>query len=117
MIIRLVNDNKKTVCETDVFIKKSDGDVDYLEIISSVNIIHYSVILLTLDKKSQRRFIEDIDFLSELRGWYYEHYRTKLKKKNDGELNTAYELDECSKSIKKFYEETSTKYGLKVYTD
>ena len=58
MIIRLVNDNKKTVCETDVFIKKSDGDVDYLEIISSVNTLFGYIINIRqeITKKIYRRY-------------------------------------------------------------
>lgn len=121
MIISLLNENKKSIAATDIFKNVTEND-DFIEIRCDVNIIHFSSKLLSLDKTMQRRFIEDMYFLSNLKGWYYEYYRTILRKKTRAEhpellYNIDHELKETTNQIKNFYNDIAVKYGLTIKTD
>ena len=117
MIIFLRDENNKTLCETEIYLKNTSYErpESNIELTSSINIIFYSKKLLELDKKSQRRFIVDIHELSEIRGWYYEHFihSDKFKKLTflQEKLNTV------ENEIYEMYKSIAVQYGLKVVTD
>lgn len=114
MIVFLRDENNNTICETEVYITNRDTKPQ-IDIISSVNIIFYSKKLLGLDKKSQRRFIEDIDELSELRAWYFDHFRKSIKLKAIDDIDKQKRMVE--QEIKEIYTNVSVKYGLELKND
>lgn len=111
MKIFLKDDNDNDVCKTKVFIKDSMS----VELKSSVNILFYSKRLLELDKKLQRRFIEDINELLEIKEWYFEYVIHEKK------LNKSDHIDKKLKVIEteltEIYKRIAAKYGLSVKID
>lgn len=117
----LLNEYKKPICNTNVFIQYTALD-DIIMARSNINILLYSSKLLSLDRKTQRRFIEDINFLCELDNWTGEYYlpkiREKLKNDNPSLLfDNEYEIKELSKEIYNKYKEIAIKYGLEVKSE
>lgn len=107
MLIKLKDGDSNTVCRTKIVLK-----TDKVLVESSVNIIFYSKILLSLNKKTQRRFIEDIYTLDELNDWYENHYvNSKAYNKCNG-FQQVY--DKVIREIKSMYDDVASKYGLYV---
>ena len=107
MLIKLKDGDSNTVCRTKIVLK-----TDKVLVESSVNIIFYSKILLSLNKKTQRRFIEDIYTLDELNDWYENHYvNSKAYNKCNG-FQQVY--DKVTREIKSMYDDVASKYGLLI---
>lgn len=112
----LLNEYKKPLYCVEIIIKSTSLD-DYIEVKSNLNILLYSSKLLSLDKSLQRRFIEDISTLCEIKEWVNDHFLPKLRKKLKEENSQNYlEIDYekkiiCSKVALKV-NETAVKYGL-----
>ena len=107
MLVKLKDGDGNTVCRTKIVLK-----TDKILVESSVNIIFYSKILLSLNKKTQRRFIEDIYTLDELNDWYENHY---VGSKAYNKCNGFQQIhDKVISEIKSMYGDVASKYGLFV---
>jgi len=107
----LKDENANIICKTKVFIKDSFS----IDMKSSVDIIFYSKRLLELDKNLQRRFIEDVHELLEIREWYFAYFI------NDKKLNKVSTIEKKLEIIEEelieIYKRMAAKYGLNVIID
>lgn len=101
MTLYLRNQKRQTLVDIEVY--KSDGNID---ISASVMIGPYSQLLLSAVDKQQ--VIEDFEFLSELRGWFWESYCEK---------NDIVVFSEVEKKVKDILREIGDAYGLYVVED
>lgn len=111
MKVFLKDDNDNTICKTKITIKDSLS----LDIKSSVEILFYSKRLLELDKKLQRRFIEDIYELLEIKEWYFEYIIRENKFNKSEGINKKLEVVEDE--LIEIYKRLAAKYGLSVKID
>lgn len=108
MVHFLRNKNNKTIIETEVW----GVDDDLFEIISTVLVNTYSMELIYIYesagvyKKDVYDFIQDINYLSNLRGYYYEKLKYKIKT-----------LEELNDFVKSEYKVIAEKYNLKYISD
>lgn len=110
MTFFLRNQDNQTVVDIELF--KKDGCV---ELNSTVCIKPYSQLLLEQlisekDESEIRRFIQEFDDLSELRGWLWESYFAVRK-------NTVEEFDNVSKELKEKLMTVAKKYNLRFVRD
>lgn len=111
MKVFLKDDNDNTICKTKVSIKDSLS----IEFRSSVEILFYSKRLLELDKKLQRRFIEDIHELMEIKEWYFEYIIREKKVNKSDSLNKK--LAVVEEELLEIYKRMAAKYGLNIKVD
>lgn len=107
MLVKLKNGDDNTICRSKIVLK-----TDRLIVESSVNIIFYSKELLKLNKKTQRRFIEDIYTLDELTDWYENHFINSKTFKKCATWQDKY--DKLTREINNIYNDIAVKYGLFV---
>ncbi len=108
MTLYLRNEKNKTLLDLDVWVKIEEGN-RFVELHSTVDIKHYSELLLNnLDKKN--RIIHDFDKLSELRGWLWERYF--MMGKNDGS-----QIDDIIDKLKKILNKVAKDYNLALIQD
>lgn len=112
MIHFLRDENNNTIIETECWVDSNDnGSERFIDITSSVDIMHYSIHLLSLvDQEQQMNFIGLISNLDSLRGWLWE--RHFMGRQNDPE-----EIDRVQEDVKRFYQTTSEITGLRYVTD
>lgn len=101
MTLYLRNKNGKTLVDIEIFEKD-----EYVELRSVVLIEQYSLLLLKETDKPQ--VITDFEFLSELRGWFWEKYCQTVE-------NVVY--SEVVKSVKEILSEFAKRYDLYVIED
>ena len=115
MIYFLRDKDNNTIIETECWVKtdyNSDGSKhEYVEISSSVDVMHYSSYLLELGKSEEALdFIITINALSELRRWLWESFFMV----ND---NTPNKLDDVRAKISEFYSDSAKNLNLNFVTD
>lgn len=101
MVLFLRNQKRQNLVDIEIFQKD-----DYVELRSVVLIEPYSLLLLKAEDKGQ--VITDFEFLSELRGWFWENYCEKVDK---------VVLSEVVKTVKQMLEEFAKRYELFVVED
>jgi hypothetical protein len=111
MKVFLKDDNDNMICKTKVYIKDSIS----IEFKSSIDILFYSKRLLELDKKLQRRFIEDIYELLEIKEWYFGYIIREKKVNNSDHIDKKLEVVEFE--LIEIYKRIAAKYGLTVKID
>lgn len=107
-MIHYLRDNKRnTIIETECWVKREDWE--YIEVSSSVDIIHYSRFLLdNLDKAGAvTSYISELD---ELRGWLWEVYFMTGK-------NDPSKIDDVNDKISQFYQKVGKELNLNYITD
>ena len=101
MVLYLRNAKRQNLVDIEIFQKE-----DYVELRSVVIIEPYSQLLLKQENKGQ--VISDFEFLSELRGWFWESYCEKVDKVI---------LADVIKEVKKILSEIGSRYELFVVED
>lgn len=107
----LKDENDNIICKTKILIKDSYT----VDVKSSVNIIFYSKRLLELDKKLQRRFIEDINELIEIKDWYLDYFVNSNKITRTSTMEEKMKLLEDE--LVDIYKNMAAKYGLTTKFD
>ena len=105
----LNDENGNTICKTILFAIDSYS----IDLKSTINILFYSKRLLELNKKLQRRFIEDINEVMEIRGWYFKYF---LDNKNLPKEKSKAEdkMKVVESELIEIYKRISVKYGLEI---
>lgn len=101
MVLYLRNEKRQNLVDIEIYQKE-----DYVELRSVVIIEPYSQLLLKQENKEQ--VISDFEFLSELRGWFWENYCEKVDKVI---------LADVVKEVKKILSEIGSRYELFVVED
>lgn len=112
MTLFLRNDKNQTLVDIELWIKKEEL-WSYVEISCSIDIIHYSELLIKTYKESKHDasvLILTFDELSEIRGWLWNVYFQNKK-------NTEYYYDEVLAALKKILEKYSKQLNLNLIID
>ena len=107
-MIHYLRDNKRNnIIETECWVKREDWE--YIEVSSSVDIIHYSRFLLDNSDKAGAvtSYISELD---ELRGWLWEVYFMTGK-------NDPSKIDDVNHKISQFYQKVGKELNLNYITD
>ena len=104
----LNDDNGNMICKTKLFTVDSYS----IDLKSSINILFYSKRLLELNKKLQRRFIEDINEIMEIRGWYFKYFLDNKHLPKETSAEEKFKIVESE--LIEIYKRISAKYGLVV---
>lgn len=101
--IYLINEDGNTICRSKVQVSGSHS----IGISNKIDILFYSIKLIDMDRRLQRRFIEDLTELNEIKPWYF----SKV-------IVSKYSLDQklemIVKELTEIYENIAAKYGLEV---
>lgn len=107
MTLFLRNRNNESLCEIELWVNNEDGK-EYIEISSSVNIKNYSIALLSIKTTiKQLEFVSDFVFISEIRGWLWEH----------PDEFEAKDYNKVLGLVKGFLSEIAKKYDLSLIED
>ena len=109
-MVLYLRDKKDTIVDIEIF-KAREEQHDYVDIRCSIDIVNYSIKLLSMNSDDQIQFINYIDELSEISGWLWEVYF--MGKKNDNHHNYEDILEQVKNTMGKVAE----KFGLIFITD
>lgn len=107
MTLFVRNEQNKTIVDIEIF-KEKDGDYEYIEISSSVMIREYTDELMTMvgnENDRVEQFIDDIEFLSELRGWLWEVYF-------NGQKSDVSKYNEVVSKVKEMLNDITERHNL-----
>jgi len=117
MILYLRNETGKTIVDIELWTKteyESDGDKhSFIEISCSIDIAHYSFLLLDISNQSPDKLgqaIADFSELSEIRGWMWENYFMVKK-------NTPEEYNGVLTEVRKTLDTIGKRYNLRLIED
>jgi hypothetical protein len=110
MVFFLRDNNNNTIIETECWVDSRDDKSEFIELRSSVNLMNYSLHLLSLKDGQHARFVALVSDIDELSDWMWGKYFSD--KKNDGS-----HMDEVLKKVRTLYTLASELIDLKLVTD
>ena len=105
--IYLINEDGNTICRSKVQISGAYS----IGISNKTDILFYSIKLIEMDRRLQRRFIEDIYELNGIEPWYFSNV---LVSKDSNKYSIDKKLDLIVKELTDIYNNIAAKYGLEV---
>lgn len=112
MVLYLRNQKGQTIAEVEIYIDSNDiGDLQFIELSSSVDIRNYSNFLLSLQNSAEKeRCIFLINDVSNLRSWLWEVYFA-------GSNNDSNKYDDVVKEVKQYLTIIANRLNLNVVED
>ena len=105
--IYLINEDGNTICRS----KLQVAGTYSIGISNKIDILFYSIKLIDMDRRLQRRFIEDLTELNEIEPWYFSNV---LISKDSNKYSIDQKFEMIVKELTEIYENVAAKYGLEV---